>query len=60
MVFIGLVSITLIIQTSLKLEKGKRVQEHGLQTQENITMLLMENMEACGELEEEYHQKYVD
>ena len=60
MVFIGLANITLTIQTSLKLEKEKQVLEHGQQIQVNTTMLLTENMEECGELEGEYHQKYVD
>ena len=60
MVFIGLVSITLIIQILLKLEKEKQAPGHGQQIQGNITMLLTENMVECGELEAEFHQKYVD
>ena len=60
MVFIGLASITQTIQILLKLEKEKQEQELGQQIPENIIMLWMENMEECGEQEEEYHQRFAD
>ena len=57
--FIGLVSIILTTLILPKFEKVKQAQEHGHLTQVNTIMLLMVNMEVCGELEEEYLLKFV-
>ena len=60
MVSTGVVSITLIILTLLKFVKERLELELGQQILGNIIMLLMENMEACGALEEEFQVSFVD
>ena len=60
MVSTGVVSTILIIPILLKFVKERLELELGQQILENITMLLMENMEACGELEEEFQVSFVD
>jgi len=60
MVSTGVVSTILIILTLLKFVKERLELGLGQQILESITMLLMENMEACGELEEEFQASFVD
>ena len=57
--FTGLVNITQTTPILLKYEKVRLAQEHGHLTQVNTIMLLMVNMEVCGELEVEYLLKFV-
>ena len=59
MVSTGAVSIIQITQILLRFEKVKPEQGLGQRIPESITMLLMESLEACGELEEEYQVNYV-
>ena len=59
MVSIGVVNIIQITQILLRFEKVKLEQGLGQRIQESTTMLLMESLEACGELEEEYQANYV-
>ena len=60
MVFTGVVNTTQTIQTLLRFEKVKQEQGLGLRILENTIMLLMVNMEVCGEPVEEFQVSYVD